>query len=228
MKKLAVVLLAMVVPSFSFSATADGLVQSGRNLNPGLLATPMRATQDGSFATQETHSKYQQAVRDGNVWTCANPAGTPVTTQAGLSVTTPALVLWNPTTSTKQLVLMEDTMALNAAPAAATFFMLAVTTTTPITTTNAQLFNNQIQASVLPGKSAPPNGQCFSVSTLVGVPVAIRYTGGVTAASSITQPIFTDIVDGKIILPPGTGVTFQTSAAAAIVGSFTWEEIPNP
>ena len=219
-------IVALAVPSVSFSMSADGLVQSGRNLSAGSLAGPVRATQDGSVGNQETHAKFQQAVRDGNVYTCANPQATPVTTQAGLSATTPALVLWNPVGSPKNLVLWEDSLALNAAPAAASIFSLAVTTGPITTTTSGSVFNNLLNSAILPGgQSATPVGQCYRVSTLNGPPVAIRYIGQVTGAASLTQTPWVDNVDGKIVLTPGTGITFQTTTAAAVVGSFTWEEI---
>ena len=219
-------IVALAVPSVSFSMTADGLVQSGRNLSVGSLAGPVRATQDGSIGNQETHAKFQQAVRDGNVYTCANPQATPVTTQAGLSATTPALTLYNPVGSGKNLVLIEDTLALNASPAAASIFSLAYTSGAPTALTFANVTNNLLP--VQNSLAASPVGQCYRISTLAQAPIAIRYIGQVTGASTLTQPIFTDVVDGKLVLTPGTGVTFQTTTAAAVVGSFTWEEIPNP
>ena len=228
MKMLKVVLAgvtALSLPSISFSATADGLVQAGRNISVGSIASPYRATQDGSIGNQETHAKFQQAVRDGNVYTCANPQATAVTTQAGLSVTTPALTLYNPAGSGKNLVLIEDTLALNAAPAAADIFSLAYSSGAPTTTTTATLINNLITPSNI---SVVPTGLCYRISTLNTTPVAFRYLGQVTGATTLTQPIYTDVVDGKVIVGQGMAITFQTTSAAAIVGSFTWEEIPAP
>jgi hypothetical protein len=225
LKKVLAVSTALLLPSISFAATADGLVQAGRNLTAGTYATPYRATQDGSIGNQETHAKFQQAVRDGNVYTCANPQGTAVTTQAGLSVTTPALTLYN-TSTTKSLVLIEDTIGLNAAPAAADIFSLAYSSGPPTATTAANYVNNLLTPTS--AGVAAPAGACYRVSTLNTLPVAFRYLGQVTGASTLTQPIFTDVVDGKVIVGPGEAITFQTTSAAAIVGSMTWEEIPFP
>ena len=225
-KKCLAVMTALLLPSISFGMSADGLVQSGRNLAVGTVAAPVRATQDGSLGIQETHAKFQQAVRDGNVYTCSNPQATAVTTQAGLSATTPALTLYNPVGSGKNLVLIEDTIGLNAAPAAASIFSLAYSIGAPTSLTAANYANNLLTPTSV--AVAPPAGACYRISTLAATPVAIRYLGQVTGASTLTQPIFTDVVDGKIIVGQGMAITFQTTTAAAIVGSFTWEEIPAP
>ena len=114
-------------------------------------------------------------------------------------------------------------MALNAAPAAATTFSLAATTGSPTAVTMATVSNDlmTIQNTI----AAQPVGQCYRVSTLAAAPTALRFLGGVNAASSITPPPMVDNVDGKIVLTPGTGVTIQTTTAAAIFASFTWEEV---
>jgi hypothetical protein len=59
---------------------------------------------------------------------CANVAGTPVTTQAGLSVTAPALLLYEPSAVAKNLVLLDVGINITASPAAAAGFMLAYST----------------------------------------------------------------------------------------------------
>lgn len=52
----------------------------------------------------------------GSTFYCANPAGTAVTTQAGLSATNPALTLVNPSGSNKRVVLLETQIVPTALP----------------------------------------------------------------------------------------------------------------
>src|SRR5438105_2034955 len=68
---------------------------------------PFRGNQTGALVTTDGHARFQEAVLNGNVWIGSNPAGTPVTPQAGLSATTPALTLFNPINSPVNLVLWD-------------------------------------------------------------------------------------------------------------------------
>lgn len=161
-----------------------------------------------------------------NMFYCSDLQGTPVTTQAGLSRTTPALTIYNPYGSKVNLTLLEVGVDVTASPAAAAAFSLAYSTpSAPTSTTSATITpaNLNIQASTQPVTNL---GQCYRIATLPSTPVAFRYLGGTTGASAIGGTVFTDQTWGKVVIPPGMTVSFQASSAAAVVVDFVWREDP--
>jgi len=218
------VITTLCLPSLSSAMSADGYIGPGSLSGDGVNRT-FRVSRDGSLVIQEGHGKYQEAALRGNVWSCSNAAGTSVTTQAGLSHTTPMLTLYNPTGSNKALVLLEVNVTPTAAPAAAAGLMLAynvATGTAPVHTTAA----NYMNASM--GIGGTPTAVCDRVATLLAPPVAFRYFGGTTGAAAISGATFTDNIDGKFIMPPGMAISIQTTSAVVGVGHFVWEEINYP
>lgn len=183
----------------------------------------LRLSRNGALVTGNGHAEHETAVLEGDVYIGANAGGTPVTTQAGLSATTPALTLYNPTGSGVNLILMTVTVDITTAPAAAAGLMLAyntASTTAPATTTAATVTN------ALLGTAKQPNGQCYRIATLGAAPVAIRFIGGTTGAAAISGVQLIDKVNGEIIIGPGVAVSIQATSAAAILASFSWEEEP--
>lgn len=227
MKKLLAVglvsLLGLGSADSAFALLSEGKV-GPVTTSDGAINT-LRQGRDGAAIVQDGHAKYQEQVVRGNTFYCANPAGTSVTTQAGLSLTTPALVLYNPINSGKNLVLLEASVEPTAAPAAAAGFMIAVSSAGaaggPTVTTAGT-----IQNALLGAGSAVGVAQCYRVSTLTGAPVAVRYIGGTTGAAAIGGAVFNDPTDGKIIVSPGTSISIQATSAAAIIAHFLYEEVP--
>lgn len=163
----------------------------------------------------------------GNMFYCSDLLGTPVTTQAGLSITTPALTIYNPYGSGVNLTLLEVGTDVTSSPAAAAGFALAYSTGGPPTsttpaTTNAANFSN-INVSTTPTTN---QGLCYRIATLASTPVAFRYLGGTTGASAIGGVVFTDPTWGKVVIPPGVTISFQSKTAAAVVVDFLWREDP--
>src|SRR3990167_3583571 len=107
----------------------------------------------GVVLVKQSTAKYEHSVSEGNVFTGANLLGTPVTTQAGLSATTPALTLYNPVGSGVNLVLLTVTVDITTSPAAAAGLMLAynlASAAAPATTTLANVTNALIGTSKQP------------------------------------------------------------------------------
>ena len=178
---------------------------------------------DGSLFRADRHPRNMQSVFDGTVYTASNPMGTPVTTQAGLSATTPALTLYNPVGSGVNAVLIAANVSITSSPAAAAAFALAqnaVNATPPASTTAATVTNNLL------GSTSTPACGAYRVATLAAAPVAVCYLGGVTGASAIGGVALTRNFDGEYIVPPGVAVSIQASSAAAILASISWKEIP--
>jgi len=198
---------------------AEMLVTGQRPGSTGKI--PMRSSKDGHAVVMDGHARYQQAVIDGRVWIGSNLGGTPVTTQAALSATTPALTLYNPVGSGVNLVLWEFGYSFAAAPAAASQVVLAynlLNATPPTLTTLA----NVVNAGTFTGS---PIGQCARVSTLSAAPLALKYVGGTTGAAAISgYPTIYDCA-GSIVLPPGVALSVQTVGAASLTAHFSWEEV---
>lgn len=201
------------------------------------VSGPLRGDHSGALVVQHAHARFQEAVLQGNVWIGSNPSGTAVTTQAGVSATTPALVLFNPINSRVNLVPWYVQFGITAAPAAASVMMLAFNApqlagvpTGPATVTAANITNAILSrgitgaATVLRGQGA--EGQCYAVSTLSAAPVAFNYPLGTTGAAAISGVSMHHWIDGSFIIPPGVAVSVQTSSAAALICAFCWAEEP--
>ena len=187
------------------------------------VQTPLRSVKNGSLLVADGYPRYMQMALDGELYIGANLGGTPVTTQAGLSATTPALTLYNPVGSGVNLVLVTVCVDITTAPAAAAGFMLAknlVNATAPATTTNATMYNANL------GSNKVPLGQCYRVATLAVEPTAFRFIGGTTGAAAISAVQLIDHVDGEVIISPGVAISIQATSAAACLCSFTWLEVP--
>ncbi len=159
---------------------------------------------------------------DGNTYIGANLGGTPVTTQAGLSATTPALTLYNPVGSGVNLVLTHVRVMFTASPAAACGIMLAYNepnATAPATTTLATVTNAKLHGT------ASPLGQCYRISTLAAAPLMFLALGGTTGASGIGGFQLQQHLEGEVIITPGVAVSIQSTSAGAVLCSFTWKEV---
>src|SRR5436853_4378461 len=180
---------------------------------------PLRGTRDGATATQEAHAKYQEAVYRGNVFVASNNAGSAIPTALAAACT--GLILTNPPTSGKNLVLLECAVA-STAPAIGqvSTIVLAYTGslgtnvvhTTPLTITNA-LLGSPIKSVALADSSA----------TLPSVPYVVRAITSMTGSAQSAK----DLIDGALILAPGSAIaTFSLTVATTAVTHMIWEEIP--
>lgn len=186
--------------------------------------TGIKVDEAGVVLTKQSTAKYESSVQEENVFTGANLLGTPVTTQAGLSATTPALTLYNPVGSGVDLVLLTVTVDITTSPAAAAGLCLAYNTknaTPPATTTAATVISNIV------GNTGAPQGQCYRIATLAAAPTAFRFLGGTTGAAAIGGVQLIDHIDGEYIIPEGVAISIQSTSAAAIVASFSWKEVAN-
>lgn len=203
---------------------AEGVV-GPRNMQNGAPG-PVRMTRDGSLAAKLSGGAFQEAVERGNVYACANQAG--VTSQAGLSLTTPVLTLANPAGSAKRCVLWYAACAFEVAFAAAAAIFAAVgggLNTAAVTGTAGTVRNLKTGSAVGNGINA------FTAATLPAAPVAVGVLGvGLTGAIT-TVPISQSIerwYNGALIIPPGFNFSLQTrtaSGASAMFCEYIWEEV---
>lgn len=166
-----------------------------------------------------------------NTYYCANPSGSPVTSQAGVSISSPTLSLYNPLTSKKNLVILDVGIDITASPAAASGIFLAYNVTpssgsnsTGYTLTNPIVTSAQVGKST--GSLTSSLARCQIQGSLPPTPVAFRYLGGVTGASAISGVRLVDETNGKVVVPPGGMISIQATAATAMVAHISWREDP--
>ena len=204
------------------SEQRTGIVKS----SPGSLE-PARGDLTGARVVTQGHAAFQEAVLNGHVYGVANQAG--VTSQAGLSATTPVLTLYNPSGSGKNAVVWYAGATFTVAFAAVAAIFVAVGTDTvaaavtgTLTTTHRNMKMGGSQTNVC---------KAFLAATLPAAPVAVSILGaGLTGAVNLlpnTKPV-DRWFNGSIVLKPGTNFSLQTGAASGASGMFCeyiWEEI---
>lgn len=175
-------------------------------------------------------SSFATAVERGRVFVVANQSG--VTSQAGLSATTPVLTLYNPPGSgvTGRLwYACADMLVANAA--AATVLLAAGTNTVAANTTGT--LTTAHRCGKFGGITPASQGNrivALLAATLPAAPVAIDVlgaglTGAITTVPSI--PALSKCYYGALLIQPGTNISIQTSTASGASGllcAYCWEE----
>lgn len=187
----------------------------------------IRLTRNGSMAVQGGGAYFQEAVRNGSVFAVANQAG--VTSQAGLSATTPVLTLANPVGSGVNCVLWYAGASFSVAFAAAAAVWAAVGTSLSAAAVTGTL--TTAHRNLLLGGGNPAVTPLLA-ATLPAAPVAISLLGmGLTGAITTVPQLQTleRWFNGAIILQPGSNFSIQTSTASGASATFCeyiWEEVP--
>ena len=204
------------------------LIVGTQSLYDGNLIT-QRGDAQGNGCVSFGNGYYYEAANRGKLFTIANQAG--VTSQAGLSATTPVLTLYNPAGSGINAALVYAGATFNVAFATASAIYLAANTTltaAAVTGTNCTGMRNCKLGGAAPALTP------LLAATLPAAPVAIDLLGvGLTGAIT-TVPYLQTVekwYNGLIILQPGSAVTIQTGVASGASGmwcSFIWEEITIP
>lgn len=194
-------------------------------LGDGTLANP-RLTKQGAIVVQDS---FAEAVERGRCFGVASQAG--VTSQAGLSATTPVLTLYNPIGSGVRGRLWMASAQFQVAFAAAASVWLAAgsdTSTSAVTGTLTTAHRNLKLGGVLSqGNKIVP----LLAATLPAAPVAIDLLGvGLTGAIT-TVPALSPMVKwygGAVLIEPGTNLSIQTSTASgasSTLCAYFWEEV---
>jgi hypothetical protein len=177
--------------------------------------------------TASAQATLQDAVERGYVFAVCNQAG--VTSQAGLSATTPVLTLANPASSGKNLVLWYAGANMLVANAAAAAVFLAAGTDTAAAAVTGTLTTAHRNLKL--GAANNPAARTFLAATLPAAPVAIAILGAGLTGAITTVPSVQSIerwFNGSVILKPGTNISIQTSTASGASGllcEFIWEEV---
>ena len=167
-------------------------------------------------------SAFEEAVDRGNVFVVANQ--TTVTTQAGLSATTPALTIANRVGSGKvvKLWFVSCTSLVAAGAGAAIYGALGGYSATAVVETTAATVRNAKSGDA----TAPTGIACLAVATLPGAPVAIHQLGAQTTAAITTAPIgahYERWLNGAMWIPAGYNYSIQSSTATTLFCEYIFE-----
>jgi len=185
----------------------------------------VKVNADGNLLINNFAARYQEAVLSGKVFTVSNQTG--ITTQAGLSATTPALTLYNAAGSGVNGVLLYAGCVNTVAFAAASVIWLGINSNVvaaSVTGTATTAHRNNLLGS------GSPTLQPLLAATLPAAPVGGPILGvGLTGAITTTPQLSPTgrWFDGGFIIAPGTAVSFQTSTASGasgFFGEFIWFE----
>lgn len=188
----------------------------------------LRMDERVNLAIMQGQAAFQDAVMAGRVFGVCNQAG--VTSQAGLSATTPVLTLYNPLGSGVNCVLWYAGATFSVAFATAGAVWLAVGTNVAAAavTGTATTAHRNLKLGTASNPAASP----LLAATLPAAPVALSLLGvGLTGAITTIPQLQTleRWFNGSIILTPGTNISIQTGVASGASGTFCefiWEEVP--
>ena len=182
----------------------------------------------GANAVELEAKDFQAAVGRGRVFGVASQAG--VTSQAGLSGTTPVLTLANPAGSgvKGKLWYAGATFSVIFAAVAAIWVAVGTNTIAAVVTGTKTTAHRRTR---LGGVDDQGNAiQPFLAATLPAAPVAIAILGmGSTSAVNLFPqiPVMGRWFNGAIEIMPGTNLSIQSSAASGAAGmwnDYIWEE----
>ena len=210
----------------------------------------LRTDRSAAVVTTDAHARYQEAVLNGNVFGLSLLLATtsPYYIQAGNVVGTAAnaitqFAVWNPVSSGVNLVLWQFNLGyISGTPTAGPtwhglFNAQAVTNPTTIKTgiataysayaKNLGGFPNTPRASYV---CVPDNTFTFA-GNVAPYLISMANFSSTATSQSVSYPVqTTDLIDGKIVLPSGTGwvpLLPGPSGSSVLVGmSVIWEEIP--
>ena len=182
---------------------------------------------EGITLVQDAHSRFQQAVMQGNCYCVGDSAGG--ANPSGLSASPISVCLHNPQSSGVNAVLWYASVSTAVAPAAIQHVWLAInqnplaaaTTGTALATKNCLVGSSKRSATL-----------AFTTATLPAAPVVALVLGAIgTGAITVqmTIPLLGGWLDGAIVLAPNSSVSFQfssVSGVAANMASWIWEEVP--
>ena len=214
--------------SLPITGQAQGLIQSTSQKSGSPAA--FSAGWNNEFVISELEARYAALVKSGVVFSLNFPAAAfaaPSATALG------AFALWNPAGSGKNIHLMDIQVALST--------WTLVTTTTAVI---AVIFiPNQTPTSVgqsgiairnnLVGGATQSVAAGYVSGTVAGAPVLgnrVVATFVLATAVGFGNLSAEDIVDGKVIIAPGSGIQIQavsgTEADISGIVGLTWAELP--
>lgn len=207
---------------------------------------PLRQGRLGALITSDGHGRFFENTSRGNVYSI----GCSVTALSANTITqtatsTPILGVWNPGTSTVNLVILQAglTAYINTltTPVGAGTFVWAASTGNNVITTGSAPFNRKTLASAGSQAKGFPGGVALTGLTNnltifdgfdMAAPGPLTY-GTITAptatGNSLTGGFGLTHFDGNLIVPPGGVLALYNTTSTttmSVSGRLMWEEVP--
>lgn len=159
--------------------------------------------------------------RQGKVFVGAN-----VSAKSVIAVTTSmtGLILWNPPSSNKKLILIDTGFVYTTVPAALHNLGVAVMVANQVLPTSLTVAGRSAIAA--DGSGNIGQGIVWDAATLPAAPVAVRWFDGTLATGAVGNYQANDRIDGSLILVPGAAACLTVVTTTAVgMGHFTWAEV---
>lgn len=204
---------------------------------PDGIINPLRATRTGDLVVSDGHARYQEPTLKGNVYSL-NLGATTTGIAAGNIVGASAaaatqFAFFNPVGSGKNVVLLKFWMGVISGTLPVGPLFHGFYTTVPTVASIGGTVRNNFVSPSAPNASVVIPQVLAAGSALTGgsAPLVLRpaaFTGTATAQASVSTVNALELLDGDIILAPGTGyVPLWSGAGTSLLNSYgvTWEEV---
>lgn len=186
----------------------------------------LRGSRTGALVNTQGHGAYTEPATRGAIMGVTTPVAG-VAPGTALS-TTPPLALWNPPSSGKNLAILKSCLGYISGTLGGGSVVYAVVPAQLTVPSGGTELTPQCSAIGLPRGV----GRAFQGSTLSATPTILRpafVLGAFTAATATAPDPALDLVDGAIIVTPGSVLVLQAIAAAGttplVLLSLVYEEL---
>lgn len=194
-------------------------------------ANALRGDKTGALATTDAHSRFQEAVIQGNVYSLSTAAAGVTIAAANVfsaSNAQPLVGIFNPANSGVNAVMLLCRSIWNSGTSGASGLVWAVAPS-PAGVTAA---NNTNPTNMLTGRASGSKVQGYVNSALTAITgnAIVMFSGGpsVGALTANSNQGYFDPIDGLVVIAPGcAGGIFAASAGTSpiVAASIAWEEV---
>ena len=216
-------------------------VQAGEQNNGDGTPVTARASRQGDTMVSELHGRFYEQCLRGKLFGIGVNALTALSanTITLTATTTPILGVWNPLTSGVNLVILQASLASginNAATTGAGIFVWAASTgNAALTLGSSPISHKTLLASGSATKAFPFVALTGLTNNLVVIEAAdfpdatIITTAALPATIQTPTVMYTQNIDGSIIVPPGGVLALLNTVSSTTIsvhGRLLWEEVP--
>lgn len=213
-----------------------------QSLGVGSTNVPFRQGQLGDMVVSELNGRFYEQAYRGNLYSAGTLAVNALSanTITLTATATPILGVWNPSTSTANLVILQaslqcfiNSLTSGAGPGAFVWAWsvgnTAISTgTTPINRKTLTAAGSQAKGLVNTALTGLTNNLVIYEGADLQAPAGVTYT--TIGSTSVSIPIGgVQNFDGSIIVPPGGVLALLNTTSCttfSVVGRLLWEEVP--
>lgn len=217
-----------------------------RTIGNGVVTDPPRGGNSGEVIFGQLHGRFYETNLRGRLYmggmtiTSISNATFNLTT-TGVTAT-PIIGLWNPATSTVDLVVLQAYLGISITNATNTGpgpFVWMYGTGNSVISTGSTGLNGRTMLASSTGKFYPGTALTGMTSTLAilrgsglhgGSSANFSFVGTAVGQATVGVAAY-ELIDGGIIVPPGGVLSLQSAAtgvAHSAVSGIMWEEVPRP